>query len=57
MEAYQDRKDCLLTILEEELVILKNKIRFISCVINDEIIVHKLPEKDLIEILKKEFYY
>ena len=37
---------------------VENKIRFITAVINDEIIVHKLPEKSLIEILEqKEFYY
>ena len=58
LEAYNDRKNCLLQNLEEELIILENKIRFISSVINDEIIVHKLPENSLIQILKeKEFYY
>jgi len=47
-----------LKILEEELILLENKIRFISSVINDEIIPHKLPENSLIQILKqKEFYF
>ena len=40
-EAYMHRKESYLQTLEKELIFLENKIRFMSCIMKDEIILHK----------------
>jgi DNA topoisomerase-2 len=50
---YEKRKDYLLTKLKEELEILNNKVKFISSVINEEILIRKIDTADLIKILNE----
>lgn len=53
LSEYKRRKRCLLKKLEEEIKKLSAKARFIRMVCNDEIVVAKRPEKELVEELKR----
>jgi DNA topoisomerase-2 len=56
LEYYQKRKDYLTSKLKYDLDILRNKIRFIKAVVNEEIIIHKLKKADLEIRLEKDEY-
>jgi len=53
---YIKRKEYQLTNLNNELVILKSKLRFITDVINDTIIIYKQKKIDIIQILLNNEY-
>lgn len=53
---YQKRKDALLTKLEYDIDLLKNKIRFIKAVVTEEIIVHKMKKDELTDWLTTNEY-
>jgi DNA topoisomerase-2 len=56
LEYYQKRKDFLTSKLKYDLDILKNKIRFIKAVVNEEIILHKLKKSELEKRLETDEY-
>jgi DNA topoisomerase-2 len=56
LEKYIERKHYYLRILNNELEILKNKVRFINDVINDKITINKKTKKSIIMKLKKMKY-
>ena len=56
LEYYQKRKDYLTAKLKYDLDILRNKIRFIKAVVNEEIIIHKLKKASLEVRLEKDEY-
>jgi DNA topoisomerase-2 len=56
LEYYQKRKDFLTSKLKYDLDILKNKIRFIKAVVNEDIILHKLKKSELEKRLEKDEY-
>jgi DNA topoisomerase-2 len=53
---YQKRKDYLLSKLQSDLELLRNKIRFVRAVVNEEIVVHKLKKADLEDRLRIDGY-
>ena len=50
---YQKRKDLLIKNLEQEILILSNRARFIKGVIEKEILVMNIPKKDLTQRLQE----
>jgi DNA topoisomerase-2 len=57
MEYYQKRKEHLLNTLANEQKILENKIRFITEVTTEVIVVHKLKKAELENVLTERKYY
>lgn len=56
LDYYQKRKDFLTAKLKYDLDILKNKIRFIKAVVNEDIILHKLKKSELEKRLEEDEY-
>lgn len=56
LQFYQKRKDYLLIKLKKELDILKAKIRFITEIMNDTIVIYKKSKDVIIKMLEKEKY-
>ena len=56
LEYYQKRKEYLLVVLQKELDILENKVRFIESVINEDIIIFNKKKSYIETILDKENY-
>ena len=56
LEYYQKRKDYLLVVLQKELDILENKVRFIESVINEDIIIFNKTKSYIEDLLDKENY-
>ena len=53
LQFYQKRKDLLIKNLEQEILILSNRARFIKGVIEKEILVMNIPKKDLTQRLQE----
>ena len=53
---FQKRKDYLISQLQDDLIILKNKVRFILAVVNNELVINKRKRKELFQILVRENY-
>ena len=56
LQYYQKRKDYLLIKLKKELDILKAKIRFITEIMNDTIVIYKKSKDTIIKMLEKNNY-
>ena len=56
LEYYHKRKDYLLRKLNRDLEILDNKVRFITEVVNEDIVVNKKRKKELLKILRERGY-
>lgn len=56
LEYYQKRKDMILSNLEYDMELLKNKIKFIKEVIDEVICVYKMTKNDLEKYLEKNKY-
>jgi DNA topoisomerase-2 len=54
LEYYQKRKDYLIGVLKNELMVLSNKARFIKMIIDGKLKINNVPKKTIIEILEKE---
>ena len=53
---YEKRKDYLVSKLEKDFQILKNKVRFIKAVVNDELIIAKVKRQVLADTLFRQKY-
>ena len=56
LEYYQKRKDYMLIILQKELDVLENKVRFIESVIKEEIVIFNKKKTYIEELLDKHNY-
>ena len=56
LEHYEDRKDYLIEHLEQQLMILSNKAKYIQEVINDTIDLRKKKKTEIIELLQEKEY-
>ena len=56
-DLYVKRKIYLIKTLENELLILQNKFRFLSEVMNDTLIIRDVDESDIVKTLKKNGYF
>lgn len=54
LDYYQKRKDYLIGVLNNELLVLSNKARFIKMIIDGKLKINNVPKKVIVETLKKE---
>lgn len=57
MTAYASRKEKQIASIEEDLEILKNKVKFVSAVVLKQISVYEITKKQLEDMLAKQKYY